>query len=162
MRRRTANGLTLALATAGLLIAGYLTLLHYDSSVPLVCSAGSFVNCETVLTSPSATFAGVPVAVWGLAWFGVALGLAALLLRAEAGDDATTLRTVSRAWTAAGVIGVLYLVYQEVGVVGKICAWCTAVHLVVLAMVIVQSVDARDERFEPRPQLDENRIDERS
>ncbi|HVX39716.1 MAG TPA: vitamin K epoxide reductase family protein [Gemmatimonadaceae bacterium] len=138
MRRRSADRLAIALATVGLLIAAYLTLLHYDSGVRLVCSAGAFVNCETVLTSPSATFAGVPVAVWGLAWFGVALVLAVLLLRDQARDKPNALRLASRAWTAAGVIGVLYLVYQEVGVVGKICAWCTAVHLIVLAMAIVQ------------------------
>lgn len=145
MRRRTADRITLALATAGLLIAGYLTLLHYDSNVPLVCSAGSFVNCETVLASPSATFAGVPVAVWGLAWFAVALVLAALLLRARRPDLARTARSISRAWTAAGLIGVLYLVYQEVGVIGKLCAWCTAVHAIVVLMVVVQSTDVRED-----------------
>ena len=146
MRRHAADRLILALTTAGLLIAGYLTLLHYDSGVPLVCSASSFVNCETVLTSPSATFAGVPVAVWGLGWFGVALVFAVLLLRAKAGDDGSTLRTASRAWTGAAVIGVLYLVYQEVGVVGKLCAWCTAVHVIILAMAVVQSIDVREEQ----------------
>lgn len=162
MHRRTADRITLALATAGLLIACYLTLLHYDSSVPLVCSAGSFVNCETVLTSPSASFAGVPVAVWGLAWFGVAVAVAALLLRAEARDNASTLRTVLRAWTAAGVVGVLYLVYQEVGVVGKLCAWCTAIHLIVLMMLIVQAFDAGGERLDSPLRSDERRFEERS
>jgi uncharacterized membrane protein len=141
MRRRTADRWTAALAMAGLLIAGYLTLLHYDASVPLVCSAGSFVNCESVLTSQSATFAGVPVAVWGLVWFGIALALVTLLLRAASSDRAIGLRTVSRVWSAAGLVGVLYLIYQEVGVVGKVCVWCTAVHLIVLAMVVVQFAD---------------------
>jgi uncharacterized membrane protein len=138
MRRRTADRLVLALATAGLLIAGYLTLLHYDSTVPLVCSANSLVNCEAVLTSPSATFAGVPVAVWGLVWFGLALAFAAPLLRAGDVPRLTRVRLASRAWTAAGVAGVLYLVYQEVGVVGKVCAWCTAVHVIIVTMAVVQ------------------------
>lgn len=142
MRRRTADRLVLALATVGLLIAGYLTLLHYDSSVPLVCGGGSFVNCETVLTSPSSMVAGLPVAVWGVCWFGVALACAALLVRGEGLGGASRLRTASRAWTAAGVLGVLYLVYQEVGVVGKICAWCTAVHVIILTMAVVQAADA--------------------
>lgn len=140
MRRRSVDRLTIALAVAGLLIAGYLTLLHYDSSVPLVCGAGSFVNCETVLTSPSAFFAGVPVAVWGLGWFGVAVVLGALVLRGQAAEKPSAERTASRVWTAMGVVGVLYLVYQEVGVVGKICAWCTAVHLIVLTMAVLQSI----------------------
>ncbi|MEO6877716.1 MAG: vitamin K epoxide reductase family protein, partial [Gemmatimonadaceae bacterium] len=81
MRGRTADRITLGLAVAGLAIAGYLTLLHYDSSIPLVCSAGSFVNCETVLASPAATVWHLPVAVWGLGWFMVALGFAAAVVR---------------------------------------------------------------------------------
>lgn len=142
MRRRTADLLVVALAAAGLLVAGYLTLLHYDSSVPLVCGAGTFVNCEAVLTSPSAFVAGVPVAVWGVLWFAVALALAAVLLRAARAGGSARLRQAARGWTAAGVVGVLYLIYQEVGVVGKICAWCTAVHVIIVAMAIVQSVEA--------------------
>jgi uncharacterized membrane protein len=51
-------------------------------------------------------------------------------------------RLASRASTAAGVAGGLYLDYQEVGVVGKICAWCTAVHVIIVAMAVVQAVDA--------------------
>lgn len=140
MRRRTADRITLALSIAGLLVAGYLTLLHYDTSIPLVCSAGSFVNCETVLTSPSATAFGVPVAVWGIVWFAVALGLAAAPLRAERRGAAPRLRTALFGWTAAGLAGVLYLIYQELGVIGKICAWCSAVHVIIIAMLIVQSL----------------------
>ncbi len=130
MERRTADRITLALGVAGLLISGYLTLLHYDSSVPLVCSAGSYVNCETVLTSPSATFAGVPVAVWGVAWFAIALAL-------------SKVRRAALVWTIAGTVGVMYLVFQEVGVVGKLCVWCTAVHVIIVAMLVVQSLDSR-------------------
>lgn len=39
MGGRTGDRIALNLAVAGLPIAGYLTLLHYDSSMPLVCSA---------------------------------------------------------------------------------------------------------------------------
>lgn len=138
MHPRTADRLIVALASVGLAIAGYLTLLHYDTNVPLVCTVGSFVNCETVLSSPSATVAGVPVAVWGLAWFGVALVLAALAMRAGAADRGAAVRTVLLAWTVAAILVVLYLVYQEVGVVGKVCAWCTAVHVIVIAMLTLQ------------------------
>lgn len=142
MRGRTADRITVVLAVAGLFISGYLALLHYDRSVPLVCSAGSFVNCETVLASPSATVWHVPVAVWGLVWFAVALGLAAGALRGEgrAGSpSAPTLRSASLAWSAAGTAGVMYLIYQEVGVIGKLCAWCTAVHVIIISMLIVQA-----------------------
>lgn len=139
MRRRTADRATVALAVAGLLIAGYLALLHYDRSVPLVCSAGSLVNCETVLTSPSATVAGVPVAVWGVAWFVVAAAMAVLMLRRGVHGDSRPLRRALLAWTGIATLVVLYLVYQEVGVIGKLCAWCTAVHAIVIGMLVVQT-----------------------
>ena len=138
MRRRTSDRVRLALTLLGLLIAGYLTLLHYDSSVPLVCSGGSLVNCETVLTSPSAFAFGVPVAVWGLLWFVVALGLALPPVRAGAGGQSPALRAAGLGWTLIGTCAVLWLVYQELGVIGRICAWCTAIHVLVLALLVIQ------------------------
>lgn len=148
IERRTADSLTAALAAVGLLIAGYLTALHYYSSVPLVCSAGSLVNCETVLTSPSATVAGLPVAVWGLVWFGVAVTLSAIVLVRD-GVGGGGVRTALLAWTVAATVGVLYLVYQEVGVIGKICLWCTALHAIILAMLILESATYSEYRRSP-------------
>lgn len=138
MRRRSYDRLRVLLSVAGLLIAGYLTLLHYDSNVPLVCSGGAFVNCEQVLTSSSAFVAGIPVAVLGLLWFAVALALALLSSRARARGEPAWMRTAGLAWTLVGTAAVLWLVYQEFGVIGKICAWCTAVHVIVLALLVVQ------------------------
>jgi uncharacterized membrane protein len=45
-----------------------------------------------------------------------------------------------------GTTGVLYLVYQEVGVIGKLCAWCTAVHVIIISMLIVQAQLPDEER----------------
>ena len=51
-----------ALASAGLLVTGYLTYARYaDASI--TCTTG---GCETVQESSYATVAGVPVAVLGL------------------------------------------------------------------------------------------------
>lgn len=140
MHLRSYNRIRLALASAGLLVAGYLTLLHYDSNIPLVCGAGtgSVVNCEQVLTSPSSVVFGVPVAVWGLLWFVVALGISVAALRSGRPGEPAPLRAAAFAWTLVGTLSVLWLVYQEVGVIGKICAWCTVVHVLVLALLVVE------------------------
>ncbi len=130
--------LRLALSVAGLGVSTYLTLLHYDSDVPLVCSAGSFVDCATVLTSPSSTVVGVPVAVWGLLWFVLAVALSLLFLRHPAGRKPGALRFAGLGWALVGTATVLWLVYQEIGVVGKLCAWCTVVHVVVLSLLVVE------------------------
>ena len=128
----------LSLAAAGLAISAYLTLLHYDNDVPLVCSGGSFVNCETVLTSPSSVVAGVPVAVWGLVWFVVAVSLALVFLRYPPSSKPRSLQMGGLGWALLGTGPVLWLVYQELGVVGRLCAWCTAVHVIVLALLVVE------------------------
>ncbi|MDE3053201.1 MAG: vitamin K epoxide reductase family protein [Gemmatimonadota bacterium] len=122
----------------GVLVSGYLTLLHYDRNVPLVCSSGSLVNCEQVLTSPSSMVLGVPVAAFGLGWFLVALALAWASLRPRAAMEPPGLRATALAWTAAGIASVLWLIYEELGVVGKVCLWCTVVHLLVLALLVLQ------------------------
>jgi uncharacterized membrane protein len=136
MHPRSYDRLRLTLTVIGLAIAVYLTLLHYDSSVPLVCGRGSFVDCESVLSSPSSVVLGFPVAVWGLLWFVVALVLA--LLSARAGGEPSPLHAAALGWALVGTGTVLWLVYQEIGVIGKICAWCTAIHVLVLALLVVE------------------------
>lgn len=138
MTRRGYDRARAALAAIGILISAYLTLLHYDTGIPLVCSGGSLVNCEQVLTSPSSVVLGVPVAAYGLAWFVVALGLALGSLRVTGDVEPPRLRAAALWWTGAGVASVLWLIYQELGVVGKVCAWCTGVHLIVLALLVLQ------------------------
>jgi uncharacterized membrane protein len=128
----------MSLSAAGLGISAYLTLLHYDSDIPLVCSSGTFVDCATVLNSPSSVVMGVPVAVWGLIWFAVAAGLAVLFLRQPPEAKPRALRTAGLGWSLGGAAGVLWLVYQEIAIVGRLCAWCTAVHLIVLALLVVE------------------------
>lgn len=138
MNARPYARLRVALSAIGLAIAGYLTLLHYDSDVPLVCAGGSVVNCEAVLTSASSVVLGVPVAVYGLLWFAAALVLAVLSARGRDAPPPPALRAPRVAWALVGTMSVLWLIYQEIGVVGKICAWCTAVHVVVLALLVIE------------------------
>jgi uncharacterized membrane protein len=140
MTVRAHDRLRLALTLLGLAIAAYLTILHYDTNVPLVCSAGAVVDCEQVLSSASSMLFGVPVAAWGLAWFAVELALVAFSLRARVAPEPAWLRNAGLAWVLGGTAMVLWFVYQEIGVVGKICLWCTAIHVLVLALLVVQVV----------------------
>jgi uncharacterized membrane protein len=133
---RSLDRVRLVLAVIGLAIAGYLTLQHYDGGLPLACGQGSFVDCETVLTSPSSMVLGLPVAMWGIAWFGVAVALSVPALRGP--PSSSSLHYVRFAWTLVGTATVLWLVYQELGIIGKICAWCTGIHVLVLALLVVE------------------------
>jgi uncharacterized membrane protein len=41
------------------------------------------------------------------------------------------------AWSSIGVLTVLYLLFVEIVSLGAICVWCTAAHVLVLAIFMV-------------------------
>jgi uncharacterized membrane protein len=113
-----------ALAVAGLAIAGYLTYVHYAGVQPFCVAGGG--SCEKVQTSGYADFAGIPVALLGLA--GYALILASLWVP---GDGGRTLGTIL-ALTGFGFSA--YLTYRELFTIDAICQWCVASALVMTAL----------------------------
>jgi uncharacterized membrane protein len=44
---------------------------------------------------------------------------------------------VQLAWSAIGILTVLYLVFIEIVRLGAICLWCTAAHVLVLATFLI-------------------------
>ncbi len=125
-------GWQIGLGGVGLLISGYLAATHFFAEqVPLACSASGFVDCEQVTSSAQSMVGPVPVAVLGVVWFGVFLGL--LLAR----------RLSPRmAWCVAGLLAVFYLVYAELFLIGALCLWCTAIHAIVVALFLMTLWDA--------------------
>lgn len=119
--------LAVALSLAGVGVSIYLTALHYSGFAP-ACPATGVVNCEAVLTSPYAVIAGtsVPTSAAGIAWFAIS---AVLWLRPYG--------RLQLAWSAVGLATVLYLVFVEIVRLGAICLWCTAAHVLVLALLLI-------------------------
>lgn len=119
--------LAVALSLAGVGVSIYLTALHYSGFAP-ACPATGVVNCEAVLTSPYAVIAGtsVPTSAAGIAWFAIS---AVLWLRPYG--------RLQLAWSAVGLATVLYLVFVEIVGLGAICLWCTAAHVLVLALLLI-------------------------
>lgn len=124
-----------AIAVAGLAIALYLTTTHI-SSVPLVCTVGSVVNCSAVTHSAYSVIPGtsIPISVLGVLWFVVSGLLSIFGLPATAPE---WLRPVHLVWAALGLVVVLYLVYVEIVILRQICEWCTVVHLLVVATFVL-------------------------
>jgi uncharacterized membrane protein len=121
------------LGLIGLAASTYLTVVHYaQGQVPLACATSGLVNCEQVTTSAESMIGPIPVAVLGVAWFVVFLGL---LLPPAASR-------VRLAWTAAGVASVFYFVYAELFLIGAICSWCTVVHVVVIGLFLIAVAEA--------------------
>ena len=131
--QRSGGQIVLAiLACLSLAISIYLTIVHYNSNVQLVCSATGLINCENVLTSSYSVVPGttIPVSIAGILWSVVALALPLVVLKV--GPELRQIRVAEFAWGIAGLLTVLYLVYAEVVQIRNICAWCTGVHFIVL------------------------------
>ncbi len=125
---------SLVLALAGLAVSAYLTFEHFTANATLACSINGIVDCAKVTTSAWSTFLGVPVALLGLVFFIVALGLTLprVWRRPERWLDMVRL-----GWLTIGIGMVLYLVWAELYRVHAICLWCTAVHIVTFLLWIV-------------------------
>ena len=119
--------LAIALSVAGVAVSIYLTVLHFIGFAP-ACLATGPVNCEAVLSSPYAVIAGttVPTSAAGIAWFAIS---AVLWVRGFG--------RVLLAWSALGLVTVLYLVFVEIVRIGAICLWCTAAHVLVVAVLLI-------------------------
>ena len=119
--------LALAAGLAGLGVSIYLTAVHY-TGVPVACPANGTISCEAVLSSRYGVIAGtsVPTSAAGIVWFAVS----ALLWTRRPGR-------VQLAWSVAGLATVLLLVFVEIVLVGAICVWCTAAHVLVLVIFLI-------------------------
>lgn len=124
--------LTLALAVAGIVLAGYLTIVHYRANL-LVCGISS---CHTVQASKYAVFLGIPVAVLGLAMY-IALAILALArLRLPGRADQATYAVFTLAFV--GVLFSGYLTAIELWVINAICQWCVVSAILVTIIAIVE------------------------
>ena len=124
MRGRYGLAMTV-LAAAGALIASFLTWQHVAGEIP---PCGPVLGCETVLSSPYAVVAGVPVALAGGLVSLVTLGGA---LRWWLRSDRRGLVLAYLAGTAS-LAALAYFTYLEVAVIHAICAWCVSYALTVL------------------------------
>ena len=115
---------SVAVALAGLGIAGYLTVVHYAGADP-VCAIAH--GCATVQKSAYADLAGVPVALLGLLGYLAILGS---LVR-----DGETARTATAFLAIVGLGFSGWLTYVEVAELEAICIWCvgSAICMTLLA-----------------------------
>ncbi|MCS7480170.1 vitamin K epoxide reductase family protein [Umezawaea endophytica] len=122
---------SLLLALAGLAVSIYLTVAHYSTTDLLVCAENSLVDCASVTSSDQSRLFGIPVADLGTAFYAF---LTLLCL-----PQAWRSRNPWIGWARLGSVGVgvlmvVYLIAAEVFLIGKICLWCTVVHVITLAL----------------------------
>lgn len=125
---------SLGLSVAGLAISAYLSAEHFTSSSLLACPDTGAVNCLKVISSTYSRVLGIPVAVSGLAYFAVlAVWCSPPAWRAQR----PLVRRGRLAAAALGVLSVIYLVWAELFGVGAVCLWCSAVHVITIALFTV-------------------------
>jgi uncharacterized membrane protein len=108
----------------GIIDSFYLTVVHFLPKALDCPTIGGIVNCETVLSSSFATVFGIPLAVLGLVWFIVALGI----------FFAKPHRVIRNIWLILGVAGIVYSITAQ-ALIGKICIYCSFLDLLIALSV---------------------------
>jgi uncharacterized membrane protein len=140
----TRDWLVVAVAAAGLLVAGYLTVTKLMGGSAAFCTAGG--GCDAVQSSRYAMLLGVPTALWGALASAAVGGLAVAGLNPARWQIAFAL--------AAGAVGFsAYLTWISATVIEAFCGYCLAsgVLAVVLLAVLVwrRPAAGRRTRFTP-------------
>lgn len=133
------------LALAGIFVSLYLLLYKLGIIGELSCSVGS---CETVNSSKWATFLGMPVAAWGVAWY-VAMFVLALVSTGARFADSPIVSTLLLSVASTGLIFSAYLTYLELFQIHAICQWCVVSAIIVTIIFFFCIADYRRVRAEP-------------
>ncbi len=124
---------TFALSLVGLAVSIYLTFTHFQPQ-DLLCSGTGTIDCAAVTTSAQSYFFGVPVAILGLITYVVLC-----VFNSPWGWRAKWYWWhVARFFITVISMGfVLWLVYAELIIIDHICLYCTSVHVITFALLIV-------------------------
>lgn len=129
-----------ALALIGAFVATYLTLYKIGVIGELTCSVR---GCETVNTSRWATFLGLPVASWGVAFY-VAAFVVALIGTTRTYEDEKNFSQALALMSGVGVVFSAWLTYLELFVINAICMWCVISAVIVTLIFILSLLDLRE------------------
>jgi len=114
------------LSAVGLALSAYLQYHHVttylDPGADSFCSVGAKVDCDTVALSGASVLLGVPVSLWGVIGF-------ATMLWASLRRPALLLPLAA----FAALTSIAYAIVS-IAIVGSICLFCEATHVVALAL----------------------------
>lgn len=109
------------LSIGGIGDASYLTYEHYSRTIP-PCALHSFLaDCGKVLTSQYSTMGNIPVAVFGIIFYTIILGISLYSLKFPAGKKWHIFLLFV---ATVGCISSLYFVFLQLAVIKAICLYC--------------------------------------
>jgi len=124
----------LILAFLGLANSAYLAQQE-TSGDPLLCNIQNFSGCNIVAASEYSKLFGIPLAEYGVLFYGILFVLAAL----ELVIFDRLLRRVLQAVSVVGVISSLYFTFVQVFFIGAFCIYCLASAIIALLILIFAS-----------------------
>ena len=127
------------LCILGLVDSAYQTYTHFTGTGLAGCSAAGD-PCVLVQSSSYAYIAGIPVAVLGVAFY---VFMVTVCSPVAWRSKFPAVRWIRLASVVTGIIFVLYLVYAELIGVGRICPYCTSVHIItflLFALIVCQFI----------------------
>ena len=140
----TRRMLTTLVALVGFFVALYLAFYKTGVIGTLACGSG---GCETVQTSRWADFLGIPVAVWGVAFYALVFILA-FAGTLDRWASSRPLSLVMLGLTGWGVLFSAWLTYLELFVIHAICRWCVVSAVLAVVLFLLTVLDWRSLRRE--------------
>jgi len=114
---KTLTWFLIAISFIGIADSSYLSHAALTGT-PLNC--GIFDGCNTVAASPYSKVFGIPLALFGLAFYLVALALAAILLT----SPRQVVAKMMFGWSILGVLFSAYFMYLQYFIIEAICLYC--------------------------------------
>ena len=111
--------LIVVLALGGLMNATYL-FQHIESGTPLVCNIEGLTECNAVAQSKYAYLFGIPIALYGVIFYGILVIVSAL----EVILFDQFLRRVIQALAFIGVVMSVYFLYVQIAIIHALCVYC--------------------------------------
>ena len=128
MHRKHKYDIIVILAVFGLGVALYLSITHYlGFAVPCDITHG----CEVVLNSKYSQVFGLPLAVWGAAYF------AAIIVSALLSNHYKAWQKILTALLALGALSSLTLLSIQFFVLKKVCQYCLTVDLLNILLFVL-------------------------
>ena len=132
-------------AALGIAAAGASTWVHYrilnDPLYSSFCDVNATFNCTEAYTSQYGSFAGVPVALLGLLFFALVLGVIAISSRST--QASANLPGYIFALSTIGLAAVLYLAYSSYFILHVVCLLCLGTYVAVIGLFLLSGATTR-------------------
>lgn len=131
---------TIVFAITGMLISGVIASVHRNlaktTGYTSFCNVNESVNCDVVLSSDYAYFAGIPVAWWTLLTYAGWAAIAAVLLATRRASRRRQAATVLFAFATWSLGYSIYLAVVSVAILHAVCLLCSGLYLLNAALFV--------------------------